>query len=293
VGSSGSLYYMAEYGKLTLGKTLVHTGAAAITMNNFRGQQPGSSITGLGNVTVLPASAAMGFVNEAAGNYDLLADSPAVNLGQALSSPYQPVNAEYVIHQADDPRTTVGNPDVGAYEFEGPAGPTATPSNTPTATLSPTATATKTPSDTPTNTPTRTPTKTPTLTPTRTPTSTPTSTSTNTPTKTPTLTPSKTATSTPTNTPTATPVLIPLQNVFQTSTPTLSWTRVTWAVAYEVQVDDGAAFASPDVYSVVGATSTVVTLADGQYYWRVRAKDANNTFGAWSPVGSFVIDTTL
>jgi hypothetical protein len=33
-------------------------------------------------------------------------------------------------------------------------------------------------------------------------------------------------------------------------------------------------------------------LADGTYYWRVRGKDASNTFGAYSATDTFTIDTT-
>ncbi len=285
VGTSGSLFYMGEYGKLKLGKNIFHKGAAAITIENFRAPNPPGTITGLGNVNVLPVTTAIGFVNEAASNYDLVETSPAVNFGDALSSPYKPVNAEYVVHQSADTRTNTGLPDVGAYEFEGPTGPTATPTITLTPTL------TSTPTNTPTATSTKTPTNTPTATFTKTPTKTPTATPTKTPTKTPTATLTKTLTPTLTFTPTATPIQISRANLFQTNTPTLSWTRISWAVAYDVQVDDTATFVSPTVYPVTGSTSTIVTLADGVYFWRVRAKDANNVFGAWSFVGSFVIDT--
>jgi len=77
---------------------------------------------------------------------------------------------------------------------------------------------------------------------------------------------------------------------FSTKTPTLTWSRITWAVSYEVQVSTISTFTTFTTYS---APSTNVTLspalAEGTYYWRVRGKNANNTFGPFSATGSFVI----
>jgi hypothetical protein len=76
---------------------------------------------------------------------------------------------------------------------------------------------------------------------------------------------------------------------FSTSTPMLTWARVSWATSYEIQVDDVSTFASPTTYT---SASTSVTLSPGlpddTYYWRVRGKDASTT-GNWSTTGTFVI----
>ncbi len=120
--------------------------------------------------------------------------------------------------QRGDPRPAAGYSacDIGAYEYQGPGSPTATPTASPTATPTSGATATATPTATATlaATPTQTPsaTATPTLTATATPTLTQTATETATPTLTPTETPTATATPTasltPTPTPTSTPVAV-------------------------------------------------------------------------------------
>jgi hypothetical protein len=77
---------------------------------------------------------------------------------------------------------------------------------------------------------------------------------------------------------------------FSSTTPTLTWSSITWAVSYEIQVDDLATFASPTTYTSASASVTLSpAVAEDTYYWRVRAKAANNTFGAWSSAGSFVV----
>jgi hypothetical protein len=79
-------------------------------------------------------------------------------------------------------------------------------------------------------------------------------------------------------------------NHFATLRPTLTWTRVTWAVAYEVQIDEVATFASPTTYSATGTSYTFTSdLAEDTYYWRVRAQDSNGVWGAWSAAGTFVV----
>jgi len=107
----------------------------------------------------------------------------------------------------------VGNPDIGAYEYQG------TPQSTPTPTGTSTPTSTPTPTNTPTPVPTNTPTQTPTpVPPTPTPTATPAETPSPTLTPTNTPAPTDTPTPTPTETPTATPM--PTNTPLPTSTPT-------------------------------------------------------------------------
>jgi hypothetical protein len=89
---------------------------------------------------------------------------------------------------------------------------------------------------------------------------------------------------------------VPLRNRFTTRTPTLTWSPVTYATAYEVQVDTETSFAVPLIYQIiVGDTLTLTippeyALANGLYYWRVRARDVAGRWGGWSRVDSFVVD---
>jgi hypothetical protein len=155
----------------------------------------------------------------------------------------------------------------------------ASPTNTPTKTPVPGATNTPTKTPTPTNTPTKTPT----------PTNTPTNTPTKTPTNTPTYTPSKTSI------PSSEPNAAPPRNVFTTSTVVLSWSRVTWATAYEIQVDTETSFATPFSYNATinaSILSASVTLVNGDYVWRVRAQRADGTWSGWSVTDSFRISAS-
>ena len=85
------------------------------------------------------------------------------------------------------------------------------------------------------------------------------------------------------------------RNVYTSAQPTLTWAGVTWATGYEIEVASQTSFASllfEDDKLAADAWSAVVgePLADGQYFWRVRAKRADGTWGGWSAADSFVID---
>jgi thermitase len=88
----------------------------------------------------------------------------------------------------------------------------------------------------------------------------------------------------------------PPRNYFTTSTPTLTWNSVSWASAYEIQIDNNADFSSSE-YDVVILSSnahshTVTTpLPDAFWFWRVRARQQDGTWGAWSLPDSFAIKT--
>lgn len=87
----------------------------------------------------------------------------------------------------------------------------------------------------------------------------------------------------------------PMIVVYKTATPVLTWNRVSWAAGYEVQVDNHPDFSAPlfrDDGLSAGALSVVVSVAlmDGVYYWRVRARRADGSWGGWSAAGSFVVD---
>jgi autotransporter passenger strand-loop-strand repeat protein len=77
---------------------------------------------------------------------------------------------------------------------------------------------------------------------------------------------------------------------------TLDWRNATDAVSglkqYEFQVDNNADFTTPEcVASPAVNTASVSTLADGSYFWRVRAVDNNSNYSAWSSTSRFLVDT--
>lgn len=84
----------------------------------------------------------------------------------------------------------------------------------------------------------------------------------------------------------------PLLTAFTTTTQSLTWSPLTWADGYAVEVSATANFASllvdqPNLSK--NATSTSVSLGSGVYYWRVRARDANGAWGVWSDAIAFVV----
>ncbi len=78
-----------------------------------------------------------------------------------------------------------------------------------------------------------------------------------------------------------------------TSTPTLNWNSVANASVYQLQVDDDADFNSPSYDETAAGTSRLIStpLADGRYYWRVRAINQYGTPGPWS--GAWVISIAV
>jgi len=82
-------------------------------------------------------------------------------------------------------------------------------------------------------------------------------------------------------------------------TPALDWSDVAdlSGVTYDIQVDDtSAAFGSlvVDESGLAASNHTTAALADGIYYWRVRAVEAAGAgrIGAWSAVWTLQVDTT-
>lgn len=76
------------------------------------------------------------------------------------------------------------------------------------------------------------------------------------------------------------------------STPGLSWTSVSTAVSYEVQINKASTFAADGLELTTGdATIVSTSLADGKFYWRVRAIDENGAFSKWSSISVFTVDT--
>ena len=77
------------------------------------------------------------------------------------------------------------------------------------------------------------------------------------------------------------------------NTPTLTWNSVAYGATYQVQVAAISTFTTV-LQDATGAdlTYTASTLADGLYYWRVRAYNITPAPGAWSVARPFTIDTT-
>ncbi|HEX2906550.1 MAG TPA: hypothetical protein VHO69_06810, partial [Phototrophicaceae bacterium] len=64
-------------------------------------------------------------------------------------------------------------------------------------------------------------------------------------------------------------------------------------MTYQVQVDNDVYFRTPEVSEVVEETTyTTMVLPDGRYYWRVRAANTLDVYGAWSSAWYFTVDTT-
>lgn len=73
--------------------------------------------------------------------------------------------------------------------------------------------------------------------------------------------------------------------------PELSWAPVAGAVRYEVEADTEPGFSSPPVHTTTVDTSYVpqTLLAAGDYYWQVRAIDADNVDSDWAAGSDFTI----
>lgn len=85
----------------------------------------------------------------------------------------------------------------------------------------------------------------------------------------------------------------PPRGFFTTATPVLTWSLVSGAVKYEVQIANNATFTSP--LPPVFATTPFVTsptLTDGIWYWRVRAcATTSSCTGTWSAAEPIKIDS--
>ena len=82
--------------------------------------------------------------------------------------------------------------------------------------------------------------------------------------------------------------------------PTLIWSdeSASGATSYDVQVDSESGFNAPITVDTNVATASCApatctsSLADGTWYWRVRARDANTNVSAWTAYDTFVLDKT-
>ncbi|MBN8592236.1 MAG: hypothetical protein J0M33_10765 [Anaerolineae bacterium] len=112
-------------------------------------------------------------------------------------------------------------------------------------------------------------------------------------TRTSTLTWTPSVTYTPTFTPSSPPNIGPQRNRSDISIVTLRWMPVANATGYEIHVARSAAF-NPTIFADNSLPASQVSinttpLPNGTYYWRVRARYLNGTWGAWSQVDTFVV----
>lgn len=79
---------------------------------------------------------------------------------------------------------------------------------------------------------------------------------------------------------------------FTTSIPTLTWNRITWAVRYDVEISENAAFTGAVKFDAGNNLSFTwpSPLPDAPYYWHVRACSTAVTCGTWSSPETFVVD---
>ena len=89
------------------------------------------------------------------------------------------------------------------------------------------------------------------------------------------------------------PLAAPSINVATSPTLTLTWSALTWATGYEVVIAKDQNFTPPftDQAQVNAGTLeyTTIPLAPGKYFWRVRAKKSDGTWGGWSTPQLFTI----
>ena len=86
----------------------------------------------------------------------------------------------------------------------------------------------------------------------------------------------------------------PAASFYTRTPPTFTWLPAALAVDYILEVDDDIRFLSPYFSDKIGnvTTFTLSSLpADGLYYWRVKAVNANNEAGPGSAARSFIVDT--
>ncbi|MEO8611238.1 MAG: hypothetical protein ABI690_25300 [Chloroflexota bacterium] len=193
-----------------------------------------------------------------------LAGTPAANHAQVGASVARDGNTVVVGAPADD---FVGHTDSGAVYIFRVIAPPWQPTASVTPSLTPSPTLTLTPSDTPesTNAPESTETPSPTLTPSNTPV-----------------------------TPTSPPDSAASSHFFAVHYPTLTWNRITWALGYQIQIDDDPNFGSPipvpDEFSASTLSYTTdAELANGAYFWRVRAKKSATDWGDWSATETIIV----
>ena len=75
------------------------------------------------------------------------------------------------------------------------------------------------------------------------------------------------------------------------ATPTFSWDMVEGAESYDLQVDDDPSFGSTaiNINTRQNSYTPTITLANGQYYWRVRVQRDGSVINDWTTNQSFTL----
>ncbi|MDD5688349.1 MAG: fibronectin type III domain-containing protein [Elusimicrobia bacterium] len=97
-----------------------------------------------------------------------------------------------------------------------------------------------------------------------------------------------------------TSVLLPAPTLYYPSTATWTnagicdWSDVTGAAEYNLQIDDDINFGSINQNSnATQSSATITSLSENLlYYWRVKTKNSDGNYGAWSSTRSFKLDLT-
>ena len=85
------------------------------------------------------------------------------------------------------------------------------------------------------------------------------------------------------------------EEIISDNTPTFNWEAVEGAVVYRVVMDNNDDWSSLEIDIFTDNLFYVVPseLADGTYYWNVRAIDAADNWGDWGTPWSFTVDTVI
>lgn len=91
-----------------------------------------------------------------------------------------------------------------------------------------------------------------------------------------------------------TPTSATPQGIGAGTTPTFTWSAAAYAERYTIAIDTSNQFLNPTIVGDLVTLSYTPTdpLADGNYFWRVRAENIVGS-GNWSATRSFTIDTTV
>jgi hypothetical protein len=83
----------------------------------------------------------------------------------------------------------------------------------------------------------------------------------------------------------------PDRNYYTTNQVNLRWSRLPWAMAYQIEVDVSPTFNSTQKYTSTTPSSrtdlTTPALANGTYFWRVRAQRGDGSWSGWSAADNF------
>lgn len=94
----------------------------------------------------------------------------------------------------------------------------------------------------------------------------------------------------------------PLNNtLLNNNTPTFTWSfediDSIAQSAFEIEIDDDNQFNSPDyggqIISSIASYKPSLPIADGDWYWRVRTKDSDGSWGPFSIIRKIIIDATI